>query len=789
MALSLIPTGVQFPLADGVKYINDAIQSADQAKSNSESAITTANGAEQTANTALDNSESTQNQLDDVIIESGTSDAETIEARTNSRGKTFDILRDRINDLDIEFKQRAVNPIWYGASASTQETTGTIAASSTSLSVASVIDFAVGHGIAIKNAGANTETEVSQLQVTAGASVDGNVIVTLDGDPTAVAVAAGDTAVMVADKIRNTAFAGWTTGGTAGTDTVTFTCDTPGAKLDITYSDNGTGATGTPSTTTQGYTDYFVAEVTAIDSANNTITIDTAAPVAATDTTIKHDDSAAIQSAVDACVKGGGVTGVGKTYVVSEVNLKSDMTLREFYFESRGGSEDLKSPVTVGGSKDTTLRENIMIYKVHVDGKRHLHTNIDGAENGGRMGFRLIGHIRNLTVSKSSAKYCASNGFNLFAGGNGTVKTEDPNAQVKKNVRFIDCEFEWNKHHGGSGDSIDDVKFIDCKFDNNGQTINGGTTEGEKGGTLNGSLYANGVDFEGYAVRSLITNVKFIECQALQNAKGGLLFLEQTDPTDPDFVPRSGISIHSCLLDSGTRTDNNIALSFTPIAANFGLGIVYENISIIDTGITGTPLLRDSNDAHFDGGYINNINGSSAATLDNTTNAKLGTTKTFGKEFSVGNGSTLIKFVSLNENGTLSVPKQSFVKAYQATSQAITAEEKLLYDTVQTDAQNEFDTANARFTAKTDGLYAVNAACMLSNVASGVNAQLMYYINGLLGANLYKNFTTSTGNILLQGNYIAAVKVGDYIEINVKISGGDTVAGGANTYLVITKIS
>jgi hypothetical protein len=93
--------------------------------------------------------------------------------------------------------------------------------------------------------------EVS-LQITAVVTTAGSVIVVLDGVSKEVAVALNDTAVQVADKIRNTAFLGWTTGGVSGTDTVTFLSDSAGPKHDAHYSANGTGSTGTLAITTQG---------------------------------------------------------------------------------------------------------------------------------------------------------------------------------------------------------------------------------------------------------------------------------------------------------------------------------------------------------------------------------------------------------------------------------------------------------------------------------------------------------------------------------------------------------
>ncbi|WP_226035587.1 hypothetical protein [Aquibacillus saliphilus] len=95
--------------------------------------------------------------------------------------------------------------------------------------------------------------EVASLDLSGTVTTAGNVTVTLDGVSTNIAVALNDTAAMVADKIRATVFTGWTTGGTSGTANVTFTSDTNGVKTDATYSvGTSAGVTGIMTTTTQG---------------------------------------------------------------------------------------------------------------------------------------------------------------------------------------------------------------------------------------------------------------------------------------------------------------------------------------------------------------------------------------------------------------------------------------------------------------------------------------------------------------------------------------------------------
>ena len=98
----------------------------------------------------------------------------------------------------------------------------------------------------------NDAVEIASIAFTAGASASGNITITLNGTAQNVAVAAGDDATAVATKVRETSFAGWTTGG-SGT-TVTFTANKVGARSATTFTDTGTtGVTATVTRTQCGY--------------------------------------------------------------------------------------------------------------------------------------------------------------------------------------------------------------------------------------------------------------------------------------------------------------------------------------------------------------------------------------------------------------------------------------------------------------------------------------------------------------------------------------------------------
>lgn len=98
----------------------------------------------------------------------------------------------------------------------------------------------------------NDEVEIASVKFDTGASTSGNITITLNGTVQNVAVVAGDDATAVATKVRNTAFAGWTTSGPGAT--VVFTATKVGARSATTFTDTGsTSVTATITRTQCGY--------------------------------------------------------------------------------------------------------------------------------------------------------------------------------------------------------------------------------------------------------------------------------------------------------------------------------------------------------------------------------------------------------------------------------------------------------------------------------------------------------------------------------------------------------
>lgn len=114
----------------------------------------------------------------------------------------------------------------------------------------------------------NNDVEITTLAVTAGASSNGDITITLGGIPFTIAVVSGDTTSVVAGKIRSTVFTGWTVLGSS--TSAVFTKDVYGYVATATFSGGTTGVTATVTATQKGYTgkgyklrkgDYYISSV------------------------------------------------------------------------------------------------------------------------------------------------------------------------------------------------------------------------------------------------------------------------------------------------------------------------------------------------------------------------------------------------------------------------------------------------------------------------------------------------------------------------------------------------
>ncbi|CAM4097520.1 right-handed parallel beta-helix repeat-containing protein [Paenibacillus alkaliterrae] len=313
---------------------------------------------------------------------------------------TVDLLFQRLNEYQNAgtlSRLAIINVKDYNASGSAQTTTGSITAGDNKLTVASAIDFASGQGINVYG-----KYEVASLQITAAATASSNVTVTLNGVATTVAVVNGDTAINVATKIRAATFAGWTTGGTAGTDTVTFTSTTTGNKTDATYSAGTTGASGTMTTTTQGSAD-LITTISGISG--TTLTLAANASTTVTSVTVAHDDTVALTNAANSLTNGGTLYFPGGTYLTDGLSLTAKTKLiasGNAILKGRSGTADV-----------LTLASGCSVYGLEIDGNKSIKT-------GGR-GIHAAPNISDYIVEGCYIHDCFGQGIEANAASKGRL--------------------------------------------------------------------------------------------------------------------------------------------------------------------------------------------------------------------------------------------------------------------------------------------------------------------------------------------------------------------------------
>ncbi len=269
------------------------------------------------------------------------------------------------------------------------------------------------------------------------------------------------------------------------------------------------------------------------------------------------NDTVNMQKCIDALSDWGVINGGGKLYNVTTLNFKSKMALVDIRFKTIGGSTDFVAPITIDGQ--TTEKENIYFFRVKVDGNRQNQTLIvSPGEDGGRHGFRILGNCKNIFLTECTATYCAGDGVEFFSAGSLPVNELSENLCFQ-NIHITNCEFNYNRRHGMSGDSINGLYISNTSMKFNGLDLNTSDplTHGNRGARFAGNLYGRGFDLEGYGIGSRITNVFIDNCDLTENI-AGILIYDSADPADPDFLYRDNIFLTSCNMD-----DSGSGASFT----------------------------------------------------------------------------------------------------------------------------------------------------------------------------------------------------------------------------------
>lgn len=335
--------------------------------------------------------------------------------------------------------------------------------------------------------------------------------------------------------------------------------------------------------------------------------------------------TAVIQKIIDAMPENCELDGLGGSYDVVTLNLRSNMRMTDAHFKTIAGSLDMASPITINGGSFS--KSKIELRGIHIDGNRSKQTSIDSqqkGEDGGRHGFRILGRVSELLMQDCSAVNCAADGLELYR----FRTTALDSVQAFHKIVIENFSASGNRRHGISIDSVDGVQFISPYLVGNGLDINTSDVQstGTRGARHLGKLYGNGIDAEGYGLGSRITDFSIQNATAIGNAAAGILFFDKVAANQAGFLPRSNIRLIGGVTDAGVSgVAEGRGLHITSTNAKKSFGAIYRDVNIDSMRVVGGFLFRSVDNLTVKGGAVFSDSPNGYALLDYATNVQIDT--------------------------------------------------------------------------------------------------------------------------------------------------------------------
>ena len=267
------------------------------------------------------------------------------------------------------------------------------------------------------------------------------------------------------------------------------------------------------------------------------------------------DDTAAIQRAINELPVSATLVGeADKWYLVSSVYLKSNMTLANIKLLAKPTHETniLQSVVNIGKWYEKTLKKDIIIRDIEINGQRSKFTNIRADEDGGKHGIKVVGRAENITIERVQSHHNATDGLMIHQGVGNIPDGYDVTEPLIKNITVRDSVFNYNRRCGISAQSLDGALFDRVITNYNDTDID--QTEGGRGITMNytGSRFAQGMDIESDGKPGQQSkNVTVQNSESRGNATQGFCVSEHLPPSDANYRPHENIKFIGNVADSG----------------------------------------------------------------------------------------------------------------------------------------------------------------------------------------------------------------------------------------------
>lgn len=274
------------------------------------------------------------------------------------------------------------------------------------------------------------------------------------------------------------------------------------------------------------------------------------------------DDTASWQRAFNSGKK--VIDGLGLNYVISdEVIIPSGvMGIRAKVFKANSANDHENMFVT---GTTTAPSDSIHLMEIELDGNRQGQTNIGfgSSGDGDRCGFLVFGQATNIRLTRCKGFNCATDGLALFGAAAGVTF-------AIKGITLDQCDFQWNRRHGVSMDTIKNVRSWGGNWLYNGLDLPGAGGQpitsgwyGARVGDVNGPQYGNGCDIESYGADNVYgthaEDIEFYGTNMYGNYSGGLKVLTMVGGdyngtpgyNNPLWKPMKDIKVFGGYFDAG----------------------------------------------------------------------------------------------------------------------------------------------------------------------------------------------------------------------------------------------
>ena len=314
------------------------------------------------------------------------------------------------------------------------------------------------------------------------------------------------------------------------------------------------------------------------------------------------DDTVAVQAAITALNAFDVLDGRGKTYKVSTLNLKSNITLQNFNFVKSTGTAQNTPVLNIDGRVASpysgTAKTNIKLNNIKILGNRAGETGITlgAAEDGGRHAIHIVGSVSKIVLNNVSATYSAGDGLLLDAYND--VLSDVETALPVVDIFVLNSDFSYNRRNGVTIEGASKVKFYNTSFTNNGTTLAGEATNtnGNFCATSGGVCYGTGLYLKAdtNVLGTNFSNIVVDSSYFSGNYVRSIYAYSTEIPTLAGFIPKSKFIVSKSYLDKGTVNVSgvDVAVAFAYAGAGDGTGAVYNDISFTGNNIRGTFALR-----------------------------------------------------------------------------------------------------------------------------------------------------------------------------------------------------